>query len=221
MAIQPQNRARSRDSQSQRRRFQSATLCAVLLFLAILSLSAGCAQLRSTATEAPSRKITESSKPNGGSTVLNNRREKATKPNSILARGQDQSQRKETGAQSGPSASAPPKKASYHDEGPQVKAAAWELVKSIGEVEKMKVCYVTKDDEWWVTFYQDIGPVIDVKQYIWNRNLERLEPFLVLKRVSKAKLADELKREEPGRRCDIISPPKKTATETPKTEKSK
>ena len=219
MAIQSQNRTHFRDSQWDQRRFQSVTRCGVLLLLAILSLSVGCARLRSTTPEAPLKKTTESSKPNDGSAVSNSRREKATEPNSIHTRGKEERQRKETRAQSAPPASARAKKARYHDEDHQVKTAARELAKSVGEIEKMKVCYVTKDDEWWVTFYQDIGPVIDVKQYIWNRDLEKFEPFLVLKRISKAKFAAELKREEPGHRCDIISPPKKSEPEKPKTEK--
>jgi len=90
------------------------------------------------------------------------------------------------------------------DEDQQVRTAALELSRSIGPVQKIKLCYVTKDEEWWATFYEDIGPVIDVKQFIWNRDSERFEPFLVLKRIPKSKLTAELKREERDRTCTVI-----------------
>ena len=90
------------------------------------------------------------------------------------------------------------------DEDQQVRAAALALSRTMGPIQKIKLCYVSKDDEWWATFYQDIGSVIDLKQFIWNRESERFEPFLVLKRISKSKLAAELKREERGQSCTII-----------------
>jgi hypothetical protein len=90
------------------------------------------------------------------------------------------------------------------EEDQQVRAAALALSGTMGPIQKIKLCYVSKDEEWWATFYQDIGPVIDVKQFIWNRESERFEPFLVLKRISKSKLAAELKREERGQTCSII-----------------
>lgn len=92
------------------------------------------------------------------------------------------------------------------DEDQQVKAAALELAKNIGGIEKIKVCYVDKDDEWWATLYEDIGAVIDVKQFIWNRESEKFDPFLILKRISKSKLDSDLKHNEPGRKCFVIAP---------------
>ena len=90
------------------------------------------------------------------------------------------------------------------DEDQQVRTAALALSRTMGPIQKIKLCYVTKDDEWWATFYQDIGSVIDLKQFIWNRDSEKFEPFLVLKRIPKSKLAAELKREERGQSCTII-----------------
>ena len=84
-----------------------------------------------------------------------------------------------------------------------------ELAKRIGSIDKIKMCYVDKDDEWWATFYEDIGSVIDVRQFIWNRESQRFEPFLVLRRISKSKLAAELNRNEKGRSCIILPPPEK------------
>lgn len=93
------------------------------------------------------------------------------------------------------------------DEEQQVKAAALELAKNIGGIEKIKICYVDRDDEWWATLYEDIGTVIDVKQFIWNRELEKFDPFLILKRISKSKLDSDLKQSEPGRNCAVMSAP--------------
>jgi hypothetical protein len=93
------------------------------------------------------------------------------------------------------------------DEEHQIKAAAHVLAKTIGVVEKMKLCYVTQDDEWWATFYVDIGSILDVKQFIWNRESEKFEPFLVVKRLSKSKLASDLKQSQPGRKCAVLTLP--------------
>jgi hypothetical protein len=90
------------------------------------------------------------------------------------------------------------------DEDQQVRTAALELSRALGPIQKIKICYVSKDDEWWASFYQDIGPVIDLKQFIWNRESEKFEPFLVLKRIPKSRLAAELKREDRGQTCTII-----------------
>ena len=106
-------------------------------------------------------------------------------------------------------ASARVKKFVSESEESQVETAARELAKGIGSINGIRVCYVDKDDEWWATFYEDIGPVIDVKQFIWNRESEKFEPFLVLKRISKPKLAAELKRREAGRNCIILPLPEK------------
>ena len=62
--------------------------------------------------------------------------------------------------------------------------AAIEEAKELVAVEKMKLCYKLKEDEWWVSIYVDIRDRIDVKQFIWNRELENLEPFLVPKEDS-------------------------------------
>jgi hypothetical protein len=100
--------------------------------------------------------------------------------------------------------SAPLEKRKPADEDQQVKAAARELAKNMGGIRKIKVCYVDKDDEWWATLYEDIGTVIDVKQFFWNRESEKFEPFLILKRISKSKLDGDLKHNEPGRKCAVV-----------------
>ena len=84
--------------------------------------------------------------------------------------------------------SAPNENPKTQDEDQQVKAAARDLAKNMGGIQKIKVCYVEKDDEWWATLYEDIGTVIDVKQFVWNRESEKFDPFLILKRISKSKL---------------------------------
>ncbi|MEJ2717336.1 MAG: hypothetical protein P8182_09390 [Deltaproteobacteria bacterium] len=83
--------------------------------------------------------------------------------------------------------------------------AAIAEAKRLSAVEKMKLCYKHKEDEWWVSIYVDIGGRIDVKQFIWNRELEKLEPFLVIKRLPKTKLASELNAAEPGSVCEVVT----------------
>jgi hypothetical protein len=103
--------------------------------------------------------------------------------------------------------SAPVEKRKPADEDQQVKVAARELAKNMGGIQNIKVCYVDKDDEWWATLYEDIGTVIDVKQFFWNRESEKFEPFLILKRISKSKLDADLKQSEPGRKCAVVALP--------------
>jgi hypothetical protein len=219
MTIQLQNRAHFPNSQAQRRLVRALHRGCLLLF--VLSLSVGCVRLPSATPDVSPKQPTESSKPKEATAVLGAQREKKPEPSSALPKDKD-SQGEPIKAQSSPDASsAQVKKSKPQDEDHEVKAAARELSKSIGSIEKIKVCYVTKDDEWWAIFYEDIGPVIDVKQFIWNRELEKFEPFLVLKRISKAKLAEELKQDQSGHRCDILAPPEKPKPEKPKPEKPK
>lgn len=96
-----------------------------------------------------------------------------------------------------------PKKPAPKDE--RLLDAAIEAAKELVAVEKMKLCYKLKEDEWWVSIYVDIRNRIDVKQFIWNRELENLEPFLVLKRIPKSKLASELNKAEPGSICEVVT----------------
>lgn len=92
----------------------------------------------------------------------------------------------------------------------KVRHAAMGLRDAHGPAQKMKLCYAVKDDEWWVTFYEDAGSHYELKQYVWDRDLERLEPFLVLKRVGKERFDQHLSMGEPDRACEVIdlSPPR-------------
>lgn len=86
----------------------------------------------------------------------------------------------------------------------KVRHAAMGLRDAHVAAQKMKLCYAVKDDEWWVTFYEDAGSHYELKQYVWERDLERLEPFLVLKRVGKERLEQHLRMGEPDRACEVI-----------------
>lgn len=89
----------------------------------------------------------------------------------------------------------------------QLKNAAHELAKKHRPVRKMQLCHVAKDDEWWLFLYKDIGPVIDVRHFIWNWEKEKFAPFLVVKRIPKSKLSSHLNKKVPGRKCKILAPP--------------
>ncbi len=86
----------------------------------------------------------------------------------------------------------------------KVKNAALDMGKNMSSVENIKVCLVKSTNEYWVTFYDDIGPLIDIKQYIWEAESETLTPFLVLKRIPKSRLDTHLTTTESDRECEVI-----------------
>ncbi len=89
----------------------------------------------------------------------------------------------------------------------KVRSAALEFTKDLPGVEKIKICYSVKDDEWWVMLYDVSGPMVDLKQYTWNRNQEKLESFLVVKRIPVSRLNQSLQEDETGKACEIVDPP--------------
>jgi len=86
----------------------------------------------------------------------------------------------------------------------KVKTLALGLAKGFPAGSKIKICYAVKRDEWWVTLYEDAGAVFELKQYTWNRDQDKLEPFLVLKTVPKEKLEEHLNSPEPDKACEVI-----------------
>jgi len=93
---------------------------------------------------------------------------------------------------------------SWEDE--KVKSAALHVAKNIPNVRKIQMCYALEEDEWWVSLFDDIGVAVDVKQFVWNRDLQILEPFLVQKRIPRGQLDEYLSRRPPGRACEVIDP---------------
>ncbi|MGO9569875.1 MAG: hypothetical protein ACLP5H_20280 [Desulfomonilaceae bacterium] len=108
--------------------------------------------------------------------------------------------------------SGPPKQ-EWEDQ--KVRDAAVEMAKASPEVKKIKICYAVKEHEWWVIFYERGEGIFELKQYIWNKESEKLEPFLVLKRIPAARLQQHLTEEEPGRACEIMEPPSRGSVEQP------
>ncbi|MGC8660067.1 MAG: hypothetical protein ACP5U1_13440, partial [Desulfomonilaceae bacterium] len=90
-----------------------------------------------------------------------------------------------------------------------IRQAALDIAKNIDTVKKIRICHIENEDEWWVTLYDDIGPVIDLKQYVWDRDSETLRPFLVLKRISHTRYEAQLTAKEPDRKCEVLDPPSK------------
>ena len=88
-----------------------------------------------------------------------------------------------------------------------MKRAAVTMAKSFPRARKVKVCYVVDDDEWWVTIYDDLGSSIDLKQYVWDREKEALEPFLVLKRIPRSRMEAHAGEKRPGQACEVIDIP--------------
>lgn len=92
-----------------------------------------------------------------------------------------------------------------------VKRASLEIAKGIETVKKIRICHFKNQDEWWVTLYDDLGAIIDLKQYVWDRDTETLRPFLVLKRISKNRLESELNSKTPDQTCENLDPPVKSS----------
>ena len=101
----------------------------------------------------------------------------------------------------------------------RVKAAAFDMAKNIATIKKIRICHVESADEWWVTLYDDIGPMIDLKQYVWDPDSETLTPFLVLKRIAKSRLEHYLTLKEPDKTCQTMDPPPKPPKKTEKEDK--
>lgn len=102
----------------------------------------------------------------------------------------------------------------------KVKNAALEMGKNMSSVENIKVCLNKTTNEYWVTFYDDIGPLIDIKQYVWEAESETLTPFLVLKRIPKSRLDTHLTVTETDRECEVIDNPGRKKIEPQSEEKT-
>lgn len=89
----------------------------------------------------------------------------------------------------------------------RLESEATELAKNIGSVRKVKLCYDKKTDEWWLTLYKELSTAMDVKQFFWSWEREEFTPFLVIKRISKGKLMDDLKKNGSGRTCSELPAP--------------
>jgi hypothetical protein len=88
----------------------------------------------------------------------------------------------------------------------KVRKAALDLAEGNPSVKKIKICYAVKEDEWWVTLYEFSGGLVELKQFTWNREQDKLESFLVLKRIAIGRLEEHLNSEEPGKACESIDP---------------
>ena len=207
MTIQRQNWVALRNSQAQRPRFHLHALRIALVLLTVSLFFGGCVRLPTTTPDVSAGKRTQASRLIKVLRAPDSNADEWRQYGAIPARqgkpgpGQPPDVRLSSGAPGRV------KKFVPETEEGQVKAEARELAKRIGSIDAMKMCYVDKDDEWWATFYRDIGTVIDVRQFIWNRESQKFEPFLALKRISKSRLAAELHRKERGRHCAVLPPP--------------
>jgi hypothetical protein len=98
-----------------------------------------------------------------------------------------------------------PAKQEWEDQ--KVRDAAVEMAKATPEVKKIKICYAVKEGEWWVTLYQAVPGLIELKPYIWNKDSERLEPHLVYRTIPISRLQQHLTEAEPGKACEVMEPP--------------
>ncbi len=89
----------------------------------------------------------------------------------------------------------------------EVRHAAIELAKDMTSTQKIKLCLSEAENEWWAIFYDDIGNLIDIKQYIWNRDSASFSPFLVLKRIPKSRLSAHLSAHNQFKKCQVIDNP--------------
>jgi hypothetical protein len=95
-----------------------------------------------------------------------------------------------------------PQKNDWEDD--KVKKAAIEFAKAFPSVKKMKICLEIKQSEWWVILYEDNGPVVELRQFVWNKSEEKFEPHLVPDRIPRDQLDRHAAESEPGRACEAV-----------------
>jgi gamma-glutamylcyclotransferase (GGCT)/AIG2-like uncharacterized protein YtfP len=86
----------------------------------------------------------------------------------------------------------------------KAKTLALDLAKANTDVKKIKVCHDKKNDEWWLTLYEDAKDHFRLRQYTWSIQQDQPEEFLVLKRISKCKLESDLTASDPDRTCQEV-----------------
>lgn len=82
---------------------------------------------------------------------------------------------------------------------------ALDLAKKSPNVKTVRICYASKEDEWWITLYEEAGFSLELKQYVWSRERDKLEQFLVLERISKRRLKENLASHLPGSTCRVLT----------------
>ncbi len=101
-----------------------------------------------------------------------------------------------------PQADPKSQKSDWEDE--KIKTAAMEMARAMPLVKKMKICLDIKYGEWWVILYEDNGPAIELKQFVWNKDQRRFEPHLVQERIPRDQLEKHVAESEPGRACEVV-----------------
>ena len=86
----------------------------------------------------------------------------------------------------------------------RVKEIGVELAQKSQNIKKLKICHDRKNAEWWFTCYEDLGDILDLKQYVWKIDQDQPEPFLVIKRISKDKLQSHLSASDPDKTCRVL-----------------
>ncbi len=92
------------------------------------------------------------------------------------------------------------------EEEQEVRSAALKLAQTCESLIHIKICYIIADDEWWVSLYDDMGPQVDLRSFIWDRDNQRLRPFLVLTRIPKNKLEQHVYASGEDRSCFLLEP---------------
>jgi len=103
----------------------------------------------------------------------------------------------------GPDAASGPRE--WEDQ--KVKQMALELAAKSPDIKKIRICYAVKDNEWWIILYEDSGAFYELKQYIWDKDQDKLEQFLVLKKVPKSRFEEHIRQSEPHRACEMLDLP--------------
>lgn len=85
-----------------------------------------------------------------------------------------------------------------------VRNIAERLVKKHPKAHRMKICHDKKRDEWWITFYEDAGVALELKQYIWNKTRNKTDPFTVLRHISRNDLKEHLAESTPEKPCKAL-----------------
>lgn len=98
-----------------------------------------------------------------------------------------------------------PQRPEWEDQ--KVRAAAEKLAQAVPNVKGIKLCYTVKNGEWWVTLYEDIGTLLNLRQFVWDREQERFQPHLVQQRIAKNALERHLAESDLDQACETLEPP--------------
>jgi hypothetical protein len=88
----------------------------------------------------------------------------------------------------------------------RVKKATLDMPKNIYTSKKMQIWHTEPSDEWSATLLDEIGTMMDLKQYVWEPDSETLTPFLTLEMIAKWRLDHHFALKKQDKTCQTMTP---------------